>query len=157
MENLIEKPPKGKDTQLSRIYKIAIETINEDSFIRPINSIEAPICGAKPLVTEFNKGLASSRERTFFLFRNRYFLGVHKINGVGLEDNISYGFVETIIQIPGRRHYSRNDYDYGPKPTLELIYPDLWSKCLENRKKVLDQIVEKYRLKTNWNDNSAFY
>jgi len=156
MTNLIEKLLESKDAKLDRAYKLTIKAFNECPSIKSINSVEIAVHEAKSLVTELNKGIDCSRERIFFLFKDRYFLGVQKVNGVGLMDNVSYGDVETIIQIPGMRHYSRNDYNYGPTATLDVVEPNLWAKCLENRKKVLDQIVGKYRLKTYWNDDSTF-
>ncbi len=154
MGNLIEKLLESKDAKLDRAYKLTIKAFNENPRFGQIDSTEVDRHGA--LITEINKGLDCSRERTFHKFKGRYLACVQKVNGEGLIDNIPFGYVKAIIQISGKPHYSRNNYDYGPTPTLDVVDPNLWSKCLENRKKVLDQIVEKYRLKTYWNDYSAF-
>lgn len=156
MTNLIEKLLESKDAKLDRAYNLVIKVITEDPEVKQINSTEVPTYGAKPLITELNSGLASSRENTFCTFRNRYPIGVEKVKGTGLEDNTSFGYVKAIIQIPDRRHYSRNDYDYGPTPTLDVVEPSLWAKCLENREKVIKAIVKKYNLEIPWNSNSGF-
>lgn len=152
MTNLIQKLLESKDAKLDRAYELAIKAFNENSNFTPNDS---KIHYKDPLITELGRGIDCSRERNIYKFRGRYLLGIQKERGTSLS-GVPYGRVESTIKIPGRRHISRTDYSFGPEPTLKLVDPNLWTKCLENREKVLDQIVEKYSLETPWNDDSGF-
>lgn len=141
MEKLLE----SREARFNRAYELTIKAFSDSSDYRQVEKINT-----RPLLYELDRGVnITNRERTFFTFKGRYFLGVQKIKGVGLGDNTPFGCVKAIIQIPHRRHYDGSI-------TLDGVNPDLWAKCLENREKVIKAIVKKYNLKTLWNDDSYF-
>jgi hypothetical protein len=126
---------KAKEVQ--RRYQNAIEALREHPSFEPTENLDSE---AEPLLYGVERG-----EKVYFLFKKRYPVAIQKTEEV-----------KAWIQIPGKR-YMRTDFSFAAKPTLRVVDPTLKERCLENREKVLNEVIRMYGLSEEWNDKSAFH
>ncbi|MDO8741480.1 MAG: hypothetical protein Q7J54_08020 [Candidatus Woesearchaeota archaeon] len=145
MTSLLERLCKSPDAKVERTYDLVKKTFKESYEFESYEGIaDARISNA--FKCEIDRG-GYFPDVSYFIYRGKYFTAVKKRNGES---------VDVIIEIDGRRHTGRTDYDYGPKPTLPGVDENLWPTILKNREHVIDLIAEKYGLERPWNDHSGF-
>lgn len=145
MTNLLERLCKSPDTKVELAFNLVKRAFNEDGQFRPYEGI-ADARTSDALKWEIDRD-GHFPDVSYFIYRGRYFTAVKKR---------SDEYVDIIIEIGGKRHTGRMDYDYGPKPTLPGVDENLWPAILKNREHVIDLIAEKYGLERPWNDHSGF-